>query len=168
MSLKLVNLEVELEGFVSARRERKDVGFIGVVVMKRAIFWLVLLLSFAFPALAKQHPVPLEVKTDPAKCLECHEDKSKGAHVHSAVAMGCTSCHEIRRNKEVTRVKLTTATAAKLCLTCHADKNAAEIKGRVHRPAVRDCVKCHDPHQSANEKQLLKPMSGGKDENLCL
>jgi len=168
-SLKLVNLEVELEGFVSARRERKqDVGFIGVVVMKRALFWLVLLLGFAFPVLAKQHPVPLEVKTDPAKCLECHEDKSKGAHVHTAISMGCTTCHEIRRIKEITRVKLTTATPVKLCLSCHADKNAAEAKGRVHRPAVRDCVKCHDPHQSANEKQLVKPASGGKDENLCL
>ncbi|MFB3915352.1 MAG: cytochrome c3 family protein [Terriglobales bacterium] len=136
--------------------------------MKRALFWLALLLTVAGAAAAKIHPVPLDPKTDPAKCLECHEDKTKGAHVHSAVAMGCTSCHEIRVHKEITRVKLAATTSVKLCLTCHADKNAAAVKGRVHRPAVRDCIKCHDPHQSANEKQLLKPTSGGKDENLCL
>ncbi|HLW52791.1 MAG TPA: cytochrome c3 family protein [Candidatus Angelobacter sp.] len=114
------------------------------------------------------HPVPLEPNTDAAKCLECHEDKGKGAHVHSAVALGCTSCHEIRTNKNVTRIKLTTTTSSKLCLSCHAEKNAAEIKGKVHPPAVRDCVKCHDPHQSPNEQQLLKPVSGDQKDNLCL
>jgi predicted CXXCH cytochrome family protein len=55
-----------------------------------------------------------------------------------------------------------------LCLSCHADKKASDIKNRVHSPAVRDCLRCHDPHQSANENQLLKPVSGGKSENLCL
>jgi predicted CXXCH cytochrome family protein len=117
---------------------------------------------------AGQHPVPLEPNTDAAKCLECHEDKAKGAHVHTAVTLGCTSCHEIRVTKNVTRIKLITTTSGKLCLTCHADKNTADSQGRVHPPAVRDCVKCHDPHQSANGKQLLKPVSGGKEENLCL
>jgi predicted CXXCH cytochrome family protein len=129
---------------------------------------LAMLLASAARLCGGVHPVPLDANTDAAKCLECHEDKSKGAHVHSAVAMGCTSCHEIRTNKNVTRVKLITTTSTKLCLTCHTEKNAAEIQGRVHPPAVRDCVKCHDPHQSANEKQLLKPVSGGKQENLCL
>ncbi|HET6934417.1 MAG TPA: cytochrome c3 family protein, partial [Candidatus Angelobacter sp.] len=117
---------------------------------------------------ADQHPVPLEKNVDAAKCLECHEDKSKGPHVHSAIQMGCTSCHEVRTSKDVTRVKLITTSSGKLCLTCHADKNAADLKGKVHPPAVRDCVKCHDPHQSKNDKQLLKPVSGDKQENLCL
>ena len=78
------------------------------------------------------HPVPLDKNTDSAKCIECHEDKSKGKVVHGAVAAGCTSCHEIRVNKDVTRVKLTTATTQSLCLSCHADMNAADLKGRVH------------------------------------
>jgi predicted CXXCH cytochrome family protein len=117
---------------------------------------------------AGEHPVPLDPKTDTAKCLECHENKAKGKHVHTAVAMGCTSCHEIRVSKDVTRVKLITATPAALCFTCHADKNPADIKGTVHKPAVRDCLKCHDPHASENENQLLKPASGGQKENLCL
>ena len=121
------------------------------------------------PARAAQHPVPLDPKTDSAKCLECHEDKGKGKAVHSAIQMGCTSCHEIRVNKDITRVKLTTTTPQALCITCHADKNATEIHGKVHPPAVRDCIKCHDPHTSDNKNQLLKPTSGAtKDDNLCL
>ncbi len=63
---------------------------------------------------------------------------------------------------------LITATPQALCLTCHADHNAADLKGTVHPPAVRDCVKCHDPHQSDNKYQLLKPTSGDKSTNLCL
>jgi len=115
-----------------------------------------------------EHPVPLEANTNSAKCLECHEDKGKGAHVHSAMAKGCTSCHEVRVTKSATHVKLITTTSGKLCLSCHAEKNAADIHGRVHPPAVRDCVKCHDPHQSANAAQLVRPASGGQQENLCL
>jgi predicted CXXCH cytochrome family protein len=117
---------------------------------------------------AATHPVPLDKNTPAAKCIECHEDKAKGKNVHSAIATGCTSCHEIRVNKDVTRVKLITATPYALCLTCHADKNAAALKGTVHPPAVRDCLKCHDPHQSDNKNQLLKPTSGAANENLCL
>ena len=117
---------------------------------------------------AKQHPVPLEKNTDSAKCVECHEDKSKGKFVHSAIATGCTSCHEVRVNKDATYVKLTTSTSGALCLTCHSDKNAADVKGKIHPPAVRDCVKCHDPHQSDNKYQLIKATSGEKDQNICL
>ncbi|MFB3815070.1 MAG: cytochrome c3 family protein [Terriglobales bacterium] len=138
--------------------------------MHRAQIYVLLSLLLLVPrAVAKQHPVPLEVKTDSAKCIECHEDKSKGKAVHSAIATGCMSCHEIRVNKDITRVKLTTATPVRLCLQCHADKSAAEIKGRVHGPAVRDCLKCHDPHTSDNKNQLLRPAAGAsKDDNLCL
>lgn len=129
---------------------------------------LVVLLLVAAPARADIHPVPLEKNTDSAKCLECHGDKAKGKSVHTAVASGCLSCHEIRVNRDVTRVKLVTTTPYGLCMTCHADKNAAEIKGVVHKPAVRDCMKCHDPHTADNKFQLKKALSGGQKENLCL
>ena len=119
-------------------------------------------------ALSAVHPVPLDPKTDGAKCIECHADKSKGKSVHSAIAMGCLSCHEVRVNKDITRVKLITTTPSGLCVTCHADKKAADIKGTVHPPAVRDCLKCHDPHTSDNKFQLLKATSGDKKDNLCL
>ena len=114
------------------------------------------------------HPVPLEKNTDSAQCIACHEDKAKGKVVHPAVTAGCTSCHEIRVNKDVTRVKLITTTPQALCITCHADKNAADLKGTVHPPAVRDCLKCHSPHTSDNKYLLIKADSGEKDQNLCL
>ncbi len=113
----------------------------------RSILVMALTLSSTF-VMAAIHPVPLDKNTDSAKCIECHEDKAKGKFVHSAIAMGCTSCHEIRVNKDVTRVKLITASPSAVCLTCHTDKNAADLKGTVHPPAVRDCIKCHNPHQS--------------------
>jgi len=117
---------------------------------------------------AAVHPVPLDKNVDNTKCLECHEDKTKGKSVHSAMATGCLSCHEVRVNKDVTRVKLTTATPYALRLTCHTDKKAADIKGTVHPPAVCDCLTCHDPHNSENKNQLVKEVSGGEKENPCL
>lgn len=113
-------------------------------------------------AAAAVHPVPLDKNVDAAKCAECHEDKTKGKFVHSAIATGCLSCHEVRVTKDATHIKLITATPVALCITCHADKKAADIKGTVHPPAVRDCLACHDPHSSDNKNQLLKPESGGK------
>ena len=133
----------------------------------RFILGLGLLLSASLLG-AATHPVPLDKNTDSAKCIECHQDKAKGKAVHSAIATGCMSCHEVRVTKDVTRVKLITATPYSLCLTCHADKNAADLKGTVHPPAVRDCLKCHDPHTTDNKNQLLKPTLGGANENLCL
>jgi len=134
----------------------------------RILAILSLTLLFSSRLYAAVHPVPLDPKADASVCLQCHEDKSKGKAVHSAIAMGCTSCHEIRVNKDVTRVKLTTTTPYGLCLTCHADKDASQIKGTVHPPAVRDCLKCHDPHTAENKNQLLKATSGEKKDNLCL
>ena len=147
------------------REESKAVRQICAFAMLQFFFVLFITL---LPAIGATHPVPLDKNTDAAKCLECHADKSKGKAVHSAMATGCLSCHEIRVNKDVTRVKLITATPSALCLTCHADKNAADIKGVVHKPAVRDCIKCHDPHATENKNQLLKATSGGEKENLCL
>ncbi len=135
--------------------------------MKKALSFM--LFTMLVPQLwAGKHPVPLDPKTDAAKCAECHDDKTKGKFVHSAIATGCLSCHEVRVNKDITRVKLITVTPVKLCLQCHADKDARQSKGPVHSPAVRDCIKCHNPHTSENKNQLLKPTSGEKEQNLCL
>lgn len=137
--------------------------------LPRLLYWLAFLLMIeVMPALAKEHPVPLDKNVDSKKCLECHEDKTKGKSVHSAIATGCLSCHEVRVNRDTTHVKLITATPYKLCLTCHADKDATQLKGRVHPPAVRDCLTCHDPHTSDNKNQLRKATSGDKKDNLCL
>lgn len=130
---------------------------------------LLLFIAGAPHVWASKHPVPLDPKAGAKSCLECHADKTKGKAVHSAMATGCFSCHEVRVNKDVTRIKLTTTTQVALCVTCHADKKATDIQGKVHSPAVRDCLKCHDPHTAENKNQLLKATSGAtKDENLCL
>jgi len=140
----------------------------GTILSLRTFAYFVVVIIFAGRGFAAKHPVPLDPKADASTCLACHEDKTKGKAVHSAMAMGCTACHEIRVNKDVTRVKLITSTPQALCITCHADKDAATLKGTVHPPAVRDCIKCHDPHSSDNKNQLLKATSGDKGSNLCL
>src|SRR3954449_10146936 len=86
-------------------------GTVKSVVRLIAAMFILLGSSLSF---AGKHPVPLDKNTDSAKCIECHEDKSKGKVVHSAIAMGCTSCHEVRVNKEVTRIKLITTTQVAL------------------------------------------------------
>jgi predicted CXXCH cytochrome family protein len=147
---------------------RKTVASCGRVLAIDVLIFFTLIALLIARATAAVHPVPLDPKTDSAKCIECHEDKSKGKAVHSAIAMGCLTCHEVRVNKDITRIKLTTATPYKLCLSCHGDKDATQIKGHVHEPAIRDCLKCHDPHTSENKNQLLKATSGDKKDNLCL
>ncbi|HXY04643.1 MAG TPA: cytochrome c3 family protein [Terriglobales bacterium] len=142
-------------------------GYVGCAPLPMAaLATLALLLSLS--ARADVHPVPLDKNTDSAKCAQCHETKAKGKFVHSAIPLGCNVCHEVRVNKDVTRVKLIATTPTGMCLTCHGDKNAAELKGTVHSPAVRDCLKCHDPHTSDNKYQLVKPTSGDEKSNLCL
>ncbi len=117
------------------------------VLFVKVLFLVWALAVAATPALAKTHPVPLDKNVDAAKCLECHEDKSKGKAVHSAIAMGCLSCHEVRVNRDVTRVKLKTTTSQALCLSCHDDKKV-QPGLTMHPPAVRDCLTCHDPHRA--------------------
>ena len=136
--------------------------------LRRVLQLLLITALMAVPAAARTHPVPLDKNIDSAKCVECHEDKGKGKFVHSAIATGCLSCHEVRVSKDITRVKLISTTPYKVCLTCHRDKDASQIKGTVHKPAVRDCLTCHDPHTSDNKNQLLKATSGDKKDNLCL
>jgi predicted CXXCH cytochrome family protein len=128
--------------------------------------------SFLFAA---KHPVPLDPNTDPAKCLECHADKTKGNSVHSAMQMGCLACHEIRviksrdkKREDVTRVKLIQATPTSQCVTCHDNIKTSAGNSVVHAPVGRNCLTCHDPHVAANKYQLKKAPSGDAKENLCL
>ena len=128
-----------------------------------------LLMGLVVPRMEAHTYLTLDPKADAGKCIQCHADKTKGAFVHAAMAKGCLSCHEVRVTNDVTRVRLTTTSPLALCLTCHADKNAATIKGSVHSPAVRDCLKCHDPHRSENKNLLVKATAGATpQQNLCL
>jgi predicted CXXCH cytochrome family protein len=99
---------------------------------------------------ADEHPVPLEKNTDSAKCLECHDDKSKGPHVHTAVSMGCTTCHEVKVVKDTTSVELIAA-KEELCFTCHEKSKETALHGPYGKG---NCVLCHDPHVSEFDNQL--------------
>ena len=137
------------------------------LVRKLAYFFLWVACS-SISLQAAKHPVPVEKDVDGAKCLECHEDKSKGKSVHTAVGIGCLACHEVRVVNDVTRVKLKTATVISLCLQCHENRKAVIGQSPLHPPAERDCIICHDPHASSNPDHMRQALSGGKADNLCL
>jgi len=132
----------------------------------RFLLRVLVMATMSIPAIAQQHPA-LGANPTAGACASCHENKANGRFVHKQTEKGCLSCHEVRVTKDVTRIKLTTATPAKLCLQCHSDKDVG--KAHVHAPGVRDCLTCHDPHTSATKNELLKPTSGvTAKENLCL
>jgi predicted CXXCH cytochrome family protein len=110
-------------------------------------------------AQAAEHPVPLGKNPDPAICMECHADKSKGKYVHSAIAMGCTTCHSVTSAKGATLISLVSP-ATELCFTCH-EKSSDKV---LHGPyAQGNCIVCHSPHASDWPKQTLAP-----PEELCM
>ena len=127
-----------------------------------------LFVTCAWPVAASEHPVPLDKGVTEAKCIECHQDKTRGKTVHPAVNMGCFACHVVRQSGGSTRINLKNARPSTLCFSCHDDKSPAKLKGHVHTPAQADCLSCHDPHTSDNASLLLKQTSGDAGENLCL
>lgn len=106
-----------------------------------------------------EHPVLLGKNRDPAKCIECHEDKSKGKYVHSAIAMGCTICHSVTSNKNATLISLVSP-ADELCFTCHSKSSDPVL----HRPyAQGNCIVCHSPHASDWPSHIL-----ARQQDLCM
>jgi predicted CXXCH cytochrome family protein len=90
------------------------------------------------------HPVVLQANTPASTCLECHGDLQKGKFVHTAMSMGCTTCHAINTKDGVTHVKLVSA-EKQLCETCHALSTDKVLHGP-YREGL--CVTCHSPHSS--------------------
>jgi predicted CXXCH cytochrome family protein len=143
--------------------------------MKKALM-LVVFATLVVPKIwAGKHPVALDPKGDAATCVQCHEAKTKGKSVHTAMSLGCLSCHEVRvikskdkKREDVTRVKLIKPTPTAQCLTCHEAKKTGSGNSRVHAPVTRNCLTCHDPHVSEIKNQLKKAASGEAKENLCL
>lgn len=115
-------------------------------------FWLwtgLLALAYVLvPAIASgtptTHPVPLTKDTKPSTCLECHTDINQGKYVHTAMQMGCTTCHAIDNGANGTTVTLVSP-PDQLCFTCH-QKSSDPV---LHRPyAEGACTVCHSPHAS--------------------
>lgn len=116
---------------------------------KRVMFLLLLVVAWGLPGAAAEHPVPLPKDVQDKNCLECHEDKTKGKAVHSAIAMGCSTCHNVKSDGTTTTVELV-APKNELCFTCH-EKSKEEV---LHQPYEKgQCVTCHSPHSSDFPKQ---------------
>lgn len=128
-------------------------------LVSRTAVCIVVLAGLQVGAHAREHPVPLGKKPDPSTCVQCHADKSQGKHVHSAIAMGCTACHEVTSAKGVTLVSLVSP-AIDLCFTCH-EKSSDKV---LHGPYAEGlCIACHSPHTSSYPDQLLSD-----PQDLCL
>lgn len=91
-----------------------------------------------------EHPVPLAENGTAASCLECHSDVQGGKYVHTAMSMGCTTCHRIETKDGVTHVGLVSP-ANQLCETCHSLSTDKVLHGP-YREGL--CVTCHSPHSS--------------------
>ncbi|MGA8866546.1 MAG: cytochrome c3 family protein [Candidatus Sulfotelmatobacter sp.] len=105
---------------------------------------------------AAQHPTRIDENTN---CLECHADKMQGQHVHPALKKGCTSCHLVENKGELTDVSIRQSEPV-ICFSCHQQ---ISFPYSHFSYATGNCLRCHDPHASANPR-LLK----AKVNDLCL
>jgi predicted CXXCH cytochrome family protein len=90
------------------------------------------------------HPVSLDPNAPSTTCLQCHSDLQKGQYVHTAMSLGCTTCHTVQNANGVTRVRLTGPTD-QMCTSCHVLSTNKVLHGP-YREGL--CVACHSPHAS--------------------
>ncbi len=143
-------------------RVLREARSFGGEISKFAKFFAGFLLCFVLlcaGAQAGQHPVPLGKSAGAAKCIQCHADKAEGKHVHSAIAMGCTTCHVVQQKKNATFINLVSP-AKELCFSCHVKSTEKVLHGPY---AQGNCIVCHSPHSSDWPNQLLVPA-----QDLCL
>jgi predicted CXXCH cytochrome family protein len=95
-------------------------------------------------ATTQTHPVELAPDTDSSTCVECHASLQEGKYVHTAMSMGCLTCHAIKRDGGITTVTLV-APANQLCFTCH-QKSSDPVQHQPYSEGM--CVACHSPHSS--------------------
>ena len=132
----------------------------------RYSFLLSLLAMIALPSLAQapadiwssggKHPVELKADTN---CSECHSDLQKGKYVHTAMSMGCTTCHTVTNKEDGSYVELISP-VNQICLMCHP-LSSEKVQ---HAPYKQgDCVICHSPHSSDFPQHTWV-----EHKNLCL
>jgi predicted CXXCH cytochrome family protein len=90
------------------------------------------------------HPFIPQQDIKSETCLTCHPTKKEGKFVHTAVTMGCESCHTASSENEKTTITLN-AQDGTLCAMCHEAKKDPVV----HLP-YKDgqCLVCHNPHAS--------------------
>lgn len=95
----------------------------------------------------------------PELCYGCHDRTNyTKKSVHSAIGMGCTSCHNPHANNNE---KLLASTGPDLCISCHGKTEFS--RKNVHAALPMGCPTCHDPHSSDNPELLTTALN-----DLCL
>jgi predicted CXXCH cytochrome family protein len=106
-----------------------------------------------------EHPFIEKKDIRSETCLTCHPEKKDAKFVHTAIGMGCESCHHVVSRDMKTTITLL-ATGGELCAKCHE----AKIAPVLHWPyKAGRCLICHDPHTGAYPNQLRGPQ-----DTLCL
>ncbi|MDH4162179.1 MAG: hypothetical protein OEW15_05755 [Nitrospirota bacterium] len=117
----------------------------------------IITLFLALAAASAGGPGPASAK-DEIDCLLCHGEMIEGLQVHTAVSMGCPSCHvgidaadvPHRITNSVKRGLL--ADQPELCFSCHDSKM---FTNKFKHPALdMGCSSCHNPHGSKNARLL--------------
>lgn len=130
--------------------------------MREYFTWAVFIVALgASQALFSAGPAATEKKvfSIPAQesCVNasCHADLAKKKFIHKPASDGslCLGCHQMPEEGKHS-FKLTME-GGDLCAVCHGIKADKQYK---HFPVEKGlCTFCHDPHQSDNPKQLVKP-----------
>ncbi len=97
-------------------------------------------------------------------CIVCHEAKKKEfdqAVVHPPVEEGCVDCHDPHQSPMRFQLRGDGKMVSSLCFNCHEEE--IFTKKHQHGPVGSgDCIACHFPHASANEKLLIAPPEKGQ------
>ncbi len=93
-------------------------------------------------------------------CLKCHSAASTptlqfwNSSTHATSEVSCIDCHALHKGPQQ---KVDRDEVAELCYGCHLDKKM-EFANFSHHPVPEGkmaCVDCHNPHGTANDKDLL-------------
>lgn len=95
-----------------------------------------------------------------AACLQCHE---KGIRVtwqlgpHASREVACVNCHKVMETLSAKNL-FAKATEMEVCFQCHLQRRA-QLRRSSHMPFREQkmtCTSCHNPHGTANPKQLIQ------------
>lgn len=98
-----------------------------------------------------------DLKTE--TCLKCHPTENQGKFVHTAMGIGCESCHQAASAGDKTTITLR-ATGGDLCSKCHKINKDLVVHGPYQ---AGQCLICHNPHNGAYPAQTRAAAS-----TLCL
>ncbi len=99
-----------------------------------------------------------------ALCMICHQAKKDEFNkkvVHPPVEEGCVDCHDPHESARRFQLRGEDGPISSLCFQCHDDDMFS--KEHRHGPAGSgDCIACHRPHASDNQKLLIAPQEKGE------